>query len=642
MSPSISLCTSKGLFILCSFLPLALSVSEECPLPAIVFSNSRCQCLLGFESGVCSPGAGESRSWCYIDKNDCENTHARALSGCDCRLGQGGGFYWDYCDTPSAPRAGYVYPSCVPSDSAPIDAQPDSTLCPLGCSLTGGYSYPSPFPPAPPPTSSPTYPAPTYPAPTYPAPTQPAPTQPAPTQPAPTQPILPGEEGEQEKIVSCASQSECPHGYVCYVEGGVCIKNGNCPLQLRNFQMEYFVPAQVYATFQLVNCENTPISGPIVSSYDPDINIKSGIIFKVTEDGEWDDNENKFWKLQDFTYQAYILFLVDMSGSARSSLLSAIPTIKDLSKNLCQPPRHCALYAFDGSAKVHRLIDFPHDAHEGDTFSDLLDPSIKNFVVKDQSTNLYGTLIESIVELQNDLSQARNETTIRSGALILFSDGNDKSRRKSRDDAIDAVQSIRGIKAKEPIHLFAVKVPPAIGSSSDDDFMSLVGGTTSTYTSENHEQLSQSFRKVFKALTALTNSFWTIGFCSAFRNFEEHKVLIEATFQSPREQIFQSGSSSGNFNSSNFEGGCSVELLQQYSNKIGEIEESLPIIIPHTEPPQTEESKTEDPKTEESKTEEPTASPPVTETTFQDESSSEIYNLARMTVITVYIIHSIQ
>ncbi|CEM04080.1 unnamed protein product [Vitrella brassicaformis CCMP3155] len=319
---------------------------------------------------------------------------------------------------------------------------------------------------------------------------------------------------------------------------GICTKvNASCPLKLTNFHVSAKPPAQVLTSFSLADCNGKPVA--------------SDVRFRVEEDGEWDSNENSWYLLQNATSKSFVMFLVDMSASARESLVEALPTITTISLQLCREGVECALYAFDGRKEPQKLIDFSNKK-----FSETVATAIIRYETEDRSTNLYGVIKHCVDVLMARLKReaSKEETTVQAAALILFSDGKDLARRSSRSAAIKAVNDGRG-----PITFFSVAVPPKPGSRSDEDFLyAFAGGKDSgaIYRPKDERDLKKQFEQLFSDLYDLTNSFYVIGFCSALRNDETHKVNVTAY----RGGL--AGYAHGDFSSSGFKGGCSETLLR--------------------------------------------------------------------------------
>ncbi|CEM12237.1 unnamed protein product [Vitrella brassicaformis CCMP3155] len=341
-------------------------------------------------------------------------------------------------------------------------------------------------------------------------------------------------------VTPCITSTDCGDDERCVGEGidkglgGVCVSTQkNCSLSLKHFTVETLLPAQVYTAFRLEDCRGTPIS--------------SGVDFRVEEDGRWDGNENEWYLLQNRTSRSFVLFLVDMSGSARASLNASIPTITRISLQLCRGAVECALYAFDGRRDLQMLIPFSQD-----DFSQTLARAIVTYRSEDISTNLYGSIGQAIRVLEDrmDEEQRRHESLLQAGAMILFSDGKDLAKRRSRQYALHRVQQ-----ARRRISFFSVAVPPAYGSRSDPEFLQEFGRGGAIYQPRDNHQLQTHFKNLFRNLDAVTRSYYIIGFCSALRNDKVHTVTVRAKLG---EAV---GSASGTFSSEGFTGGCRKDLL---------------------------------------------------------------------------------
>jgi hypothetical protein len=233
----------------------------------------------------------------------------------------------------------------------------------------------------------------------------------------------------------------------------------------------------------------------------------------------------------------YTMLLVDMSGSVAES--GAIDSVVDAAAAFTErveKTQKVGVYAFDGCDRLHPIAAFQD---KGGATAAVR--SLKNYKPDDPSTNLHGSLIKGINELDTSLSHA--EHPVRFGTLVVFSDGTDRAARVPRKEMDEAIEKAVDEKKYE---VFAI----ALGSEMQESELKRIG-KAGTAKAENKEEVVKAFEKIAQKIEATTKSYYLLSYCSPSRA-GKHKVKIEATWKGEDGKSNKSGAFESEFDASGF------------------------------------------------------------------------------------------
>lgn len=240
----------------------------------------------------------------------------------------------------------------------------------------------------------------------------------------------------------------------------------------------------------------------------------------------------------------YTLLLVDMSGSVSES--DQLPVIVEASQRFTEQlegHQRVAIYAFDGSAKLHPIQPF---AQSDRTQKNL--PKLEKFRAKDPSTNLHGALVAATKELNEALEKAKEP--LRFGTLVVFTDGTDRAARVSREKALETVRG-------SAMDVFAIGVGSEIDEGTLSDF-----GVSGYVLAENSGALVNAFDVIGERILAFTQRYYLLSYCSPARA-GVHKVTIRAV--DPTSE--HSGDLSYQFDAKKFGPKCDPERPPPFDTK---------------------------------------------------------------------------
>jgi len=201
-----------------------------------------------------------------------------------------------------------------------------------------------------------------------------------------------------------------------------------------------------------------------------------------------------------------LLLLIDMSGSVSES--DDVGVIVDSARQFgarVQKYQKVAVYAFDGSKEIHRVVGFtagPQEAIE----------SLSGFKPKDPSTNLNGAVVEALAVLRAQMRSSSLPLTF--GTLVVFTDGTDRAHRVPKT------------KLHEELALAEVDVMViGVGNELDEAELRAIGKDGAILT-KDRAQIASAFEQAAARVEAFSRRYYLLGYCSPARA-GAHEVRIE-------------------------------------------------------------------------------------------------------------------
>ncbi|MBI5526700.1 MAG: VWA domain-containing protein [Deltaproteobacteria bacterium] len=299
-------------------------------------------------------------------------------------------------------------------------------------------------------------------------------------------------------------------------------------------------PSKIALSFRLTDCDGRPISGALFDDFQI---AEDDAVLSVSEGRRSLDTTAA-------SFPRSTLLLLDLSGSIwnTGSLPTLQTAVKGFVKKATSPGHFIAIFAFDGSSELSKVVDFTDDPLALQAGVDAL----AKFASRDQATNLNGALLKAldVLELRRDGPFAARAASF-SGALAVFTDGKDTAQRVKQEEAL---LRIRGT----PFAVFAIGLGPEVNPV----FIKDVGKNRSFLVErESHEvpELVAAFRKMAEDITVQASGRYRLTYCSPKRA-GIHGVEISVSGAK--------GTLSYPFNASRFEGGCDPTTGEDAPNGI--------------------------------------------------------------------------
>lgn len=281
-------------------------------------------------------------------------------------------------------------------------------------------------------------------------------------------------------------------------------------------------------------------------------NGKAGLTesdFKIYENGSLISEFEATRKIQpnERVFDYNIMLLLDLSGSVLSS--ENLASLKGASKSFIDEvvptegsPSAGAIkveiWWFDGSENIKLLQPVTANANTLKTAIDGINPSMSS----DNSTNLYGAVIQSVNIATQRLNQTKEQDEIGSNAVVIFTDGTDQANRNSKGQALDAVK-----KADKDIAFYTI----GLGGEIDEQVLKEIG-KTSFVSAVNIGELLDKFKEIGDLINGRANSFYLLEYCSPKRS-GNNQLTIEVV------QGSLTGRASTIFDASDFNGSCNLQ-----------------------------------------------------------------------------------
>lgn len=341
-----------------------------------------------------------------------------------------------------------------------------------------------------------------------------------------------------------------PEEYLYGAPPGECLK-----LTLQNNGFSTMRPARVSLFFTVDTCAGAPVAR------------LSSDTFQLYEDGVRVSQFESQQRIQPRgeRMRIFSVLLLDLSGSVLRS--GEFPRLRDaasafIDEVFAQDPEahRVAIYTFDGRTELVPVVGFSADPavlKAGLATLDVVECSTSaqcaaypdrrtcaGWRCVDDSTNLYGAVVQGLATVKNTLATTP-DIPHRQGTLVVFTDGTDQAARVSETAAVRAVQD-------SEVSVFTV----GMGGEVDRDALRSLG-KDGFYPVERSEDLSMVFGQVAARLTAMSQRYYLLEYCSPKRS-GLHKLRVEATVPRDPDPPL-TGSLSTEFDANGFESGCVIQ-----------------------------------------------------------------------------------
>jgi hypothetical protein len=296
------------------------------------------------------------------------------------------------------------------------------------------------------------------------------------------------------------------------------------------------MPANVSIIFKVNDASNYPIPGLTESN------------FEIFEDGKLISEYEAARKIQDKPekFKFNLLLMLDLSGSVLDSNLSSLKQASISFINSVMPVEGSPDYQeilmsvkwFDGEKDIHNLVDY--------TFvtSTLINNinQINSNISSDNSTNLYGGIIQGIEDIDKRVKVYAQSSIISAGALITFTDGTDQAGWYTSKQVTEVIN-----KRNPSIALYSI----GLGGEIDKKVLESYGLNGFEF-AENLSDLIPKFEEIARFVKDEAKSYYLFEYCSPKRS-GTHSLKIRVTADRVVGELEES------FSAENFTGGCTLE-----------------------------------------------------------------------------------
>jgi uncharacterized protein YegL len=223
----------------------------------------------------------------------------------------------------------------------------------------------------------------------------------------------------------------------------------------------------------------------------------------------------------------YTLLLLDMSGSITGSgqadLLVDAATV--FSERVGKTQK-VAVYAFDGSDKIHSVVPFTEA--QGSVAGGI--EGLRGYTPKDPSTNLHGAVALGMEELTEALQ--KDKRPLKFGTLVVFTDGTDRAGRVTQQEMVETLDA----EAHANHEVYAI----GVGAELEEKQLSTIG-RDGTEMADDPGKVREAFERVAAKIEAHTKRFYLLSYCTPARK-ASHTVRVEAITRNDKGRKNGSGS----------------------------------------------------------------------------------------------------
>ena len=343
-----------------------------------------------------------------------------------------------------------------------------------------------------------------------------------------------------------------PYGFcVCGVTLVMAFIFGGCStcLKFQKINTKHYKPSNVVLLFGVDTCDDRPV---------PNLKAEQ---FVIREDGKkisvFESKQTILPRNKQF--ELVSILLLDLSGSIiKSGNLGPLQKAVKAFINQVSESQKVAIYAFDGSAKIHQLTDFTSNRL---TMRQKVS-SLSDWVVKDPSTNLNGAVVAALPLLDARVEAAKKRGMIASGTLILFTDGTDQAGRVSDAKAVTAARGSRQA-------IFSV----GLGGEIDKVHLKAIG-TSGWEFAKDSSEIVRAFETIAARIKAESNKYYALSYCSPKRS-GRHEITL--TVEGAGGQLQYS------FDATGFSAGCNPRGVSERDISLSP-QKPAPHITPTSQP----------------------------------------------------------
>ncbi|WP_456426127.1 hypothetical protein [Rhodocaloribacter sp.] len=296
------------------------------------------------------------------------------------------------------------------------------------------------------------------------------------------------------------------------------------------------LPANVSILFKVDTVDDAPVAGLLPANFDIFENEK--LI------SQFESQRNILPKVGQFKYS--IALLLDLSGSIvasenldalKEAAMSFVDAVMFAPDDARYGEIEMAIWWFDGQADVTPLVGVTIDPEQLSAGIESITPEL----MKDNSTNLYGAVIQGIGLTEQRLDAIVRQNVISAGSVVLFTDGTDQANRESKSDALEAVR-----RSGDEVSVYTI----GLGGEIDEETLTEIG-RDGFVSAPRIEELLPKFQEIANLVRDEANSYYLLEYCSPKR--EGDNTLTIRVTAGPEVGLLTT-----RFSAENFTGGCAV------------------------------------------------------------------------------------
>ncbi|MEM6724991.1 MAG: VWA domain-containing protein [Bacteroidota bacterium] len=201
--------------------------------------------------------------------------------------------------------------------------------------------------------------------------------------------------------------------------------------------------------------------------------------------------------------------ILDLSGSVLDTSLDELKSSAKAFVDKVLPPGQSdsykmGIYWFNGEQDLKELLAPTRDEDVLKAAIDAIDPSISN----DNSTNLYGAVVQGTQLAEQGLADFQNNQIISAASIVVFTDGRDQAGIVAKEDALNAVNL-----ANDNIAFFTI----GLGGETDTEVLQQIGMDGSVFAVDQNA-LEATFDQVAGLVYNEANSYYFFTYCSPKRD----------------------------------------------------------------------------------------------------------------------------
>ena len=294
-------------------------------------------------------------------------------------------------------------------------------------------------------------------------------------------------------------------GFTSCNKEGTCPSNGGNDLVITIKDQFTTPPSKVTIFYKVDRKDGKPVAGLTETN------------FEIYEKGRNDECElpisafeSSAQILQDPQVYVYCTVLIlDLSGSVTQTALTELKaSAKTFIDQVIPAARYesykMGIYWFNGEPDLKQLIAPTQSATALKDAIDSLDETIS----QDNSTNLYGAIVQGVDVAEQGLVQFQNQDILAASSVVIFTDGTDQAGIVAKSDALKAVTD-----APETISFFTI----GLGGEIDTDVLTQVGRDGTAFAS-NSDELEATFNEIANLVFQEANSYYLFEYCSPKRD----------------------------------------------------------------------------------------------------------------------------
>ncbi len=236
----------------------------------------------------------------------------------------------------------------------------------------------------------------------------------------------------------------------------------------------------------------------------------------------------------------HVVLLVDISGKPSQAQRATFVKAIDGFVGKVREKVSVSAYAYDGSAKIRLIGEFPRGTSEG-TAAPLL-----TLPTSDASRNLHGAVVKGLELLEKRLKAGGKP--VRLGSLVIFARGPDVAGRVPEDQMYSALDETK----RDVI---------GVGVGADLPYLNGVENAGLIH-SQSERTLPIAFEEAASRVLATRKRYYLVAYCSPARDGDRHvRLEVKYTDKSGDEYT---ADTSFDFDARGFKAGCNVETTPRF------------------------------------------------------------------------------